>query len=81
MTDLDPFTPPAGQPPWTMPAASAAPLPGALESSLERVARELLRERRRERRWRIFFRLAWLGLALFVVLAMFVQRGHGSTPG
>ncbi len=80
MTDLDPFTPPAGEPPWTMPA-SAAPLPGALESGLERVARELLRERRRERRWRLFFRLAWLGLALFVLLALFVQRGSGHTPG
>ncbi len=80
MTDLDPFTPPTGQPPWTMPAA-AAPLPSALETSLERVARELLRERRRERRWRIFFRLAWLGLALFVFMALFLQRGQGSAPG
>ena len=63
------------------PAPAASPLP--LESSLERVARELLRQQRAERRWRIFFRLAWLGLAIAIAWALFAQRTHvaaGSKP-
>jgi protease-4 len=36
---------------------------------LERVARELLRQQRTDRRWRVFFRLAWLGLAVAVAWA------------
>jgi protease IV len=39
----------------------------AYESALERVATELLNQQRTERRWRVFFRLAWLGLAAAVV--------------
>ncbi len=51
------------------------PLAGdGLNSSLERVALEMLRqqrsEQRHERRWRVFFRLAWLGLALAVAWAL-----------
>ena len=63
------------------PAPAASPLP--LESSLERVARERLRQQRAERRWRIFFRLAWLGLAIAIAWALFAQRTHvaaGSKP-
>ena len=71
-------SPGAGQPP------SAAPPPAAPRSSLEltveSLARELMAERRSERRWRIFFRLAWLGLLLFVVWGAISSRvGHGST--
>lgn len=46
------------------PAPAAAARPGGMESTLERVALELLRQQRSDRRWRIFFRLAWLGLVL-----------------
>ena len=38
-----------------------------LESAFERLATELLRQQRADRRWRVFFRGAWLGLALVVV--------------
>ncbi|MBK7264460.1 MAG: S49 family peptidase [Rubrivivax sp.] len=61
------------------PPAVAAPAPAplaALESSLERVAREMLRQQRSDRRWRVFFRLAWLGLVLAVAWAVFSQRAH-----
>ena len=66
MTPLDDLPPPA-------PAAG-------VNLTLERVARELMRDRRSERRWRIFFRLAWLGLVLAVAYALFVQRGPTVAP-
>jgi protease-4 len=47
-----------------------------LEGGLERIAREMLRQQRTDRRWRVFFRLAWLGLALAVVWAVLAQRSH-----
>ncbi len=72
-------SPDSAAPPPVAQAASAAP--GAtIESSLETIAGELLRDRRAERRWRIFFRLAWLGLAVAVAWAIFSQRGHGTAP-
>ena len=58
----------------------AAPARAPLESSLETIAAELLRDRRADRRWRVFFRLAWLGLAVAVAWAVFAQRGHGTAP-
>jgi protease-4 len=64
--DLPPPQPPAA-------AAVAAPRP-ALESSLEKLAGTLLRDRRSERRWRVFFRLAWLGLALALAWGVIVGR-------
>ncbi|ODU10722.1 MAG: peptidase S49 [Rubrivivax sp. SCN 71-131] len=62
----------------TSASASTPPAspPVALEGRLERLAGELLAERRRERRWRIFFRLAWLGLALMVAWGLVAQRAH-----
>ncbi len=51
----------------------------AAQAALERVTRDLLRERQSERRWRLFFRLAWLTLAVGVVLAM-ILRGMLSSP-
>jgi len=56
----------------------AAPPRPAYEAALEQVAHQFLRERRNEQRWRIFFRLAWLGLVLLVVWATFVSRSHVS---
>jgi protease-4 len=71
----------------TTEATPAAPLGAALqtarpaiEQSLEGLARELLRDRRAERRWRVFFRLAWLGLVVAVAWALLGQRGHNNAP-
>jgi protease IV len=60
-------------------AAAAAPRP-ALEHTLDSVARELMRDRRAERRWRVFFRLAWLGVALALMWALFVARNSVTAP-
>jgi len=62
-----------------MPAAAAAPPRPALESSLERLAMEVLRQHRTDRRWRVFFRLAWLGLVA-AVLWFSVFHRPGATP-
>jgi protease IV len=62
-------------------AAAAPQPPTRLESALELAARELLRERRSDRRWRIFFRLAWLGLALAVAWALLSQRWTTAPAG
>jgi protease-4 len=81
----DPDTPMAGAaaaatPPPPPPPAPLPP-PSALEASVDRLAAELLRERRAERRWRIFFRLAWLGLALAVAWGLLAQRArHVTAP-
>jgi protease-4 len=66
----------------TSPASPQAGAPSAapVESALETVARALLRDRRSERRWRIFFRLAWLGLFIAVAWAIFVQRSQINAP-
>ena len=60
-------------------AAAAAPRP-AYEAALESLARDLMRDRRSERRWRVFFRLAWLGLVLAVLWGLFVARNHVASP-
>ena len=62
-------TPPVG----TTPAARAQ-----WEGVLEKFARDYLRDRRSERRWRVFFRLAWLLLILFIVSGIVAQRS--TTP-
>jgi protease-4 len=67
---------PAPPPVAVAPAAAAL---ATLEGGLERVARELLRQQRTDRRWRMFFRLAWLGLAVAVAWALFAQRTHTPT--
>ena len=68
------------------PGAAAAPpataqkaRPG-LESSIEILARDLLQERRTERRWRIFFRLAWLGVVLAVLWGLMSDRNRHTAP-
>jgi protease-4 len=61
-------------------AQGLAPARPAVEATLEGLARELLQERRAERRWRVFFRLAWLGLVLAIVWLLMPDRGHHSSP-
>lgn len=63
------------------PVAAEALRP-ALEQSLHTLAGEMLRERRAERRWRVFFRLAWLGLAgTLVWMALNDRRTHAAPSG
>ena len=78
-TDPPPFqvTEPPPLPPQA--AAPATPPRPAYEAALEQVARAMLKERRSEQRWRVFFRLAWLGLVLAVAWALFVARNHVNT--
>jgi protease IV len=52
----------------------------AMEGTLETVARELMRDRRSERRWRVFFRLAWLGVVLALLWAVLVGRSSMTAP-
>jgi protease-4 len=82
MTSPDPHSadnPPQPGPDNSAGAAVASQRP-VLENTLETLARELLRDRRAERRWRIFFRLAWLGLVLVVAWALLSSRAHLNTP-
>jgi len=89
--DSSPPTPPRGPvepifgapqppPPPAPPAVAPAPLRSTFESSLETVARELLRYQRGDRRWRVFFRLAWLGLGVAVAWSLFSHRLAPSAP-
>jgi protease IV len=55
-------------------AATGGTARAGIESALERVAMELLAQQKTDRRWRVFFRLAWLGLALLVVGAGLASR-------
>ena len=59
---------------------ASPPSRSGLEATLERVAGELLHERKSERRWRNFFRLAWLGLAVMVLWAVFARSYTPSAP-
>jgi protease-4 len=61
------------------PASAPTPRPD-WNGAVEQLARALLNDRRSERRWRIFFRLAWLGVVLMVVYLLFSARGHASGP-
>ncbi|MFN3377705.1 MAG: S49 family peptidase [Burkholderiaceae bacterium] len=63
--------------PATPPAA--APEPGWERAALEGLARSVLAEQRAARRWRIFFRLAWLLLAVAVVSGLFYQSATTSS--
>ncbi len=89
MNPNDPTPPPgAVEPPFDAPPSAAraarAPVPAAparagLEGALERLAGELLRQHKTDRRWRVFFRLAWLGLAVLVVWLGLVQRNAATS--
>ena len=52
----------------------------SMETTLAHLATQLLRERQAERRWRVFFRLAWLGLALAVLWLIVASRAAPSVP-
>jgi protease-4 len=72
---------PAAAPAAAPPTVQATGVPrAALEAPLELLARELLQERRAERRWRIFFRLAWLGVVLAVLWIGFSDRRTHTAP-
>lgn len=78
--DLPPAAPsPVPPPPPPVPPQTSA-LPAGLEGGLERIARELLRQQRSDRRWRVFFRLAWLGLAVAVAWGALASRVSPSAP-
>ena len=62
------------------PASTAAPSRAGMEGALERVATQLLQDRKSERRWRVFFRLAWLGVALAVLWLGFAHRLSPGVP-
>lgn len=60
-------------------ALASTPPPTPLDASLQVIASELLRDRRADRRWRIFFRLAWLGVVVAVAWGLLAQRGGSVT--
>jgi len=71
----EPAAPAAGSAPAAVPAAVPIQVSRpALESTLEQVARELLRQRRTDRRWRVFFRFAWLGLAIAIAWGLLAEK-------
>ena len=57
-------------------SASTASAASSAEGALEKLAAEWVKEQRADRRWRVFFRLAWLGLVAVVVLGVVFQRSH-----
>ena len=66
--------------PAPAPVPASGPSSTAFETSLERLARELLRQQRSDRRWRVFFRLAWLALALAIAWALLSSRLAQNAP-
>jgi protease-4 len=80
---FDPVDPsPSGAAPAKpAPAPAAAVSRASLDGVLEQFARDYFRDRRSDRRWRIFFRMAWLLLLIFVVLASLSQGGSKTAPG
>ena len=74
-----PMAQPVPTPPAAPPVNAAAPAL-SMEHALERIARELLRQQRNDRRWRVFFRLAWLGLALAIAWALLANRMVPTAP-
>ena len=65
--------------PAPTPAPPSARGPSSFERGMNHFTTELLRERRADRRWRVFFRLAWLLLFIFIFWALLSSRGHGGT--
>ena len=66
--------------PVTPSPAAARPAPLPWDAGLEKFAAAYLADRRSERRWRLFFRLAWLGLFVVLAWSLFGSRSHVSTP-
>jgi len=71
-------TPPPAPAPAPPPAPALTSI--AAETALERVALEVLRQQRSDHRWRVFFRLAWLALALAVAWALFADQVLPTAP-
>ena len=75
--DTFPSSPPRADTP--APATTPDPRP-PWDGLPEQFARAYLSDRRSERRWRVFFRLAWLLLAVATVVAVFTARGRSAAP-
>ena len=72
---------PSSPPRAGAPAPATTPEPRPLWDGLpEQFARAYLSDRRTDRRWRVFFRLAWLLLAVATVVAVFAARGRSAAP-
>ena len=74
---MDDQLPPPMPDPVDVPAKPATQ--AAVDPTLALLAQEFLRDRRAERRWRVFFRLIWLGVAVFLVYGIWAQGKHVST--
>lgn len=64
----------------TQSSAQTAASRAAFEPLMAQFARDYLADRRSERRWRVFFRLAWLGLVVAVLWTLFVEQRQGTPP-
>ncbi len=93
MSSSDSPPPPAPEPPEPLTVTAAAALAAqraeaqaeggaapTMEATFARLATQLLRDRQAERRWRVFFRLAWLGLFLVLVWLLVASRAVPSAP-
>ena len=60
--------------------AGASAATASWDTVAGQLARDMLRDRRSERRWRIFFRLAWLLLAMAVAYAALAARTRIAAP-
>ena len=69
---------PRSEPAAVVPVAPPRLVSAALEDNVQRLLNSLVSDRRIERRWRVFFRLAWLGLALALVWGVAAQRSRGN---
>ena len=88
-TPDDTFSTPPSRPDLPTPASGSGSAPASASASAprplwdgltEQFARAYLSDRRSERRWRIFFRFAWLLLAVTLVYAVFSARVRGAAP-
>ena len=61
-------------------ASDARPALAAWDAGLAKFAAAYLADRRSERRWRLFFRLAWLGIFLALAWMLFASRNHVAVP-
>ena len=61
-----------------VPVAPPRLVSAALEDNVQHLLKTLVDDRRIERRWRVFFRLAWLGLALALVWGVVAQRSRSN---
>jgi len=82
MNPQEPYLSSSSQTEGAAPAPAIARGPSSFERGMAHFTTELLRERRADRRWRVFFRLAWLLLFVFVFWSLLSSRTHsGTTSG